>query len=107
MHILFMVMKEGKYGRSKLTSAWINIDDYNFCKEQKLSFAQILRDGIREHRARFSNGLDAKTDTQRIEELKKVIQAMSGFLDKKDLLAEYCENTKPNDNKPSETQQNS
>ena len=86
-----MAMKDGKFGRSKLTSVWLNIDDYNFCKENNISFAQIFRDAIREMKFKVINGEDAKTTTQRVEGLKKTITEMSLFLDKNKLLEVYAE----------------
>ena len=92
-----MAIKDGKYGRSKLTSVWLNIDDYTFCKQNNLSFAQIFRDKIRELKTQVSSGQE-KTDTQRINDLKKTITEMYTFLENNKLLAAYAEASKPLNN---------
>ena len=98
-------MKEGRYGRSRLTSVWLNIDDYNFCKNNNISFAQIMRDSIRELKARVQLGAEAKTDSQRISSLKDTITKMSVFLDSKGLLDIYAseENNENNTIKTTES----
>jgi len=83
-----MAIKEGKFGRSKLTSVWLNIDDYNFCKSNNISFAQIFRDAIREMKFRVLNG--QAEPSKRIESLKETITKMSLFLDKSGLLETYA-----------------
>ena len=87
-----MVIKEGKFGRSVLTSVWLNIDDYTFCKTNRIKFSELMRSAIKKAQEQILN--TGETDNKKIERLRETIKDMSKFLDDKKLLDVYCEEKK-------------
>jgi hypothetical protein len=83
-----------KDNRLKLTSVRVSVDDWEYCKENGLQFAELIREKIRELRSNTSGHVTENVQTlyKKLEEMQKKIDKFSDYLTEKNLVDDYINN---------------